>query len=144
MSVFEPRYHNDATGRLAYDPKVLLKILLYGYYRGIVSSRRLAEACCHNVVFMALSADSRPHFTTIASFVSKLEREIASLFGDVLLYGSALGLIGKEHFAVDGCKLPSNASKKWSGTHKELDEKRQKLERVAERMVLRPFLEHRT
>jgi len=40
LSVFDHRYHNDATGRLAYDPKVLLKILLYGYYRGIISSRR--------------------------------------------------------------------------------------------------------
>ena len=137
LSVFEHRYHNDETGRSAYDPKVLLKVVLYGYYRGIISSRRIAEACRRNVVFMALSADSRPHFTTIASFVSKLEHEIASLFGDVLLYASELGLIGKEHFAVDGCKLPSNASKKWSGTHKELDEKRQKLEQVAERIVQR-------
>jgi len=137
MSVFEPRYHNDATGRLAYDPKVLLKVVVYGYYRGFVSSRRIAEACCRNVMFIALSADSRPHFTTIAAFVSNLEQEIASLFGDVLLYASELGLIGKEHFAVDGCKLPSNASKKWSGTHKELEEKRQKLERVAERIVQR-------
>jgi hypothetical protein len=127
------------TGRSAYDPKVLPQVVLYGYYRGIVSSRRLAEACRRNVVFMALSADSRPHFTTIASFVGKLEHEITSLFGDVLLYASELGLIGKEHFAFDGCKLPSKASKKWSGTHKELTEKHKKLERVAERMVLRPI-----
>lgn len=137
LSVFEHRYRNDETGRSAYDPKVLLKVVLYGYYRGIISSRRIAEACRRNVVFMALSADSRPHFTTIAAFVSSLEHEIASLFGDVLLYASELGLIGKEHFAIDGCKLPSNASKKWSGTHKELDEKRKKLERVAERIVQR-------
>jgi len=137
LSVFEHRYHNDATGRSAYDPKVLLKVVLYGYYRGFISSRRIAEACRRNVVFMALSADSRPHFTTIASFVSSLEQEITSLFGDVLFYASELGLIGKEHFAVDGCKLPSNASKKWSGTHKELEEKHKKLEQVAERIVQR-------
>jgi transposase len=137
VSVFEHRYRNDATGRSAYDPKVLLKVVLYGYYRGIVSSRRIAEACRRNVVFMALSADSRPHFTTIAAFVSNLEHEITSLFGDVLLYASELGLIGKEHFAIDGCKLPSNASKKWSGTHKELEEKHKKLEQVAERIVHR-------
>ena len=114
-----------------------MKVVLYGYYRGIVSSRRLAEACRRNFVFMALSADSRPHFTTIATFVSKLDNEIVSLFGQVLLYASELGLIGKEHFAIDGCKLPSNASKKWSGTHKELAEKQKKLERVAERIVQR-------
>src|SRR4051812_14808472 len=137
LSAFEQRYANDATGRLAYDPKVLLKIVLYGYYKGIISSRALAEACRRNVVFMALSADTRPHFTTLAAFVSELDREIVSLFRDVLLYASELGLIGKEHFAVDGCKLPSNASKQWSGTHKELEAKRQKLERVAERIVTR-------
>jgi hypothetical protein len=53
-------------------------VVLYGYYRGIISSRRIAEACRRNVVFMALSADTRPHFTTIAAFVSSLEHEIAS------------------------------------------------------------------
>src|SRR5688572_26141834 len=137
LSVFDARYGNDTTGRLAYDPRVLLKIVVYGYYKGIISSRTLAEACRRNVVFMALSADTRPHFTTIASFVAELHREIASLFRDVLLFASELGLIGKEHFAVDGCKLPSNASKQWSGTHKELDEKRKKLERVAERIVVK-------
>ncbi len=137
LSVFDQRYANDETGRPAYDPRVLLKVVLYGYYKGIVSSRALAEACQRNVVFMALSADTRPHFTTLAGFVSELDREIVGLFRDVLLYASELGLIGKEHFAVDGCKLPSNASKRWSGTHRELEEKRKKLERVAERIVER-------
>src|SRR5262249_20183813 len=137
LTVFEKRYANDEKGRAGYDPKILLKVVLYGYSKGIISSRTLAEACRRNVVFMALSADSRPHFTTIAGFVSELDREIVSLFRDVLLYASELGLIGKEHFAVDGCKLPSNASKQWSGTHRELAEKRKKLERVAERIVER-------
>jgi transposase len=137
LSIFDRRYANDDTGRPAYDPRVLLKVVLYGYYKGIISSRTLAEACRRNVVFMALSADTRPHFTTLAAFVSELDREIVSLFRDVLLYASELGLIGKEHFAVDGCKLPSNASKQWSGTRKELDQKQKKLERVAERIVMR-------
>ena len=58
LSVFEQRYSNDDTGRLAYDPKVLLKIVLYGYSKGMVSSRKLEEACRRNVMFMALSADT--------------------------------------------------------------------------------------
>ena len=131
------RYSNDETGRPAYDPRILLKVVQYGYYKGILSSRMLAEACRRNVVFMALSADTRPHFTTLAGFVSELDREIVGLFRDVLLYASELGLIGKEHFAVDGCKLPSNASKEWSGTHQEFEERRKKLEGVAERIVER-------
>jgi transposase len=137
LSVFEQRYGNDDTGRLAYDPKVLLKIVLYGYSKGMVSSRKLAEACRRNVVFMALSADTRPHFTTIAWFVRELEKEIVALFRDVLLYCEELGLIGKEHFAIDGCKLPSNASKQWSGTHAELRERQTKMEKTAQEIVRR-------
>lgn len=54
---------------------------------------------------------------------------------DELFYASELGLIGKQHFAVDGCKLPSNASKRWSGTHQELRDKCKKLEDAAEAIV---------
>jgi len=137
LTVFERRYRNDETGRLAYDPKVLLKIVLYGYSKGLVSSRKLEEACRRNVVFMALSADTRPHFTTIAAFVSALEQEIVTLFRDVLLYCAELGLLGTEHFAIDGCKLPSNASKQWSGTHAELRHKQEKMEQAARAIVQR-------
>lgn len=49
MRPFEARYHNDETGCLAYDPAILLKLVLFGYYKGIISSRRLAEACERNV-----------------------------------------------------------------------------------------------
>jgi transposase len=135
--VFDARYANDATGRLAYDPAVLLKSVLYGYYKGIISSRKLEEACARNVVFMALSADTRPHFTTIASFVAKMPHEIVAVFTDVLMYASELGLIGKDTFAIDGCKLPSNASKESSGTLKELRKKQKKLEAAARKIITR-------
>ncbi len=135
LTPFEDRYANDDTGRLAYDPAILLKIVLYGYYKGIVSSRRLAEACERNVQFMALSADSRPHFTTIADFVGQMHREVAGVFTDVLMYASELNLIGKDTFAIDGCKLPSNAAKQWSGTFKELRHKQNKLEAAARKIV---------
>jgi transposase len=105
LTVFEARYANDATGRLAYDPAVLLKIVLYGYYKGIVSSRKLAEACERHVVFMALSADTRPHFTTIADFIAQMHQEVAGVFTDVLLYASELNLIGQDTFAIDGWML---------------------------------------
>ena len=137
MAPFEARYQNDETGCLAYDPALLLKIILFGYYKGIISSRRLAEACQRNVQFKALTADSQPHFTTIADFVATLDKEIAGVFRDVLIYAEALGLIGKQTFAIDGCKLPSNASKEWSGTHEELKHKQQKYEAAAKKIVER-------
>src|SRR6266481_86220 len=135
MRPFEARYKNDETGRLAYDPAILLKIVLFGYYKGMTSSRRLAEACERNVQFMALTADTQPHFTTIADFVASMHQEVAGVFRDVLIYADALGLIGKDTFAIDGSKLPSNASKQWSGTHDELKNKQQKYESAAKRIV---------
>ena len=89
LSVFEQRYKNDDTGAPAYDPAILLKIVLFAYSRGIVSSRKIARCCRENVIFMALSADTRPHFTTIADFVSCSGDEVATLFSEVLLIWEA-------------------------------------------------------
>ena len=85
LSVFDSQYHNDETGAPAYDPGILLKIVLYAYSKGITSSREIAQLCQDNVMFMALSADSAPHFTTIADFISRQQDEIVSIFRDVLL-----------------------------------------------------------
>jgi transposase len=136
-SVFEQRYANDDTGAPAIDPAILLKIVLFGYSRGILSSRAIARACEENVVFMALSADTRPHFTTIAEFISSMEEVITRLFRDVLTVCYAEGLIGRRMFAVDGCKISSNCAKEWSGTKKELLKKAEKIERSIEALVTR-------
>jgi transposase len=130
LSIFYPNYQIDAVGRPAYDPAVLLKIVLFAYSKGITSSREI-EWCCHaNIIFKALSCDTTPHFTTIADFVSGHSDEIANLFEQVLLICHEQGLLGNELFAIDGCKMPSNASKEWSGTFKELEQKRDKINRL--------------
>jgi transposase len=135
LSIFDSRFNNDETGAPAYDPKILLKVVLFAYSRGITSSRRIARACEENVVFMALSANTRPHFTTIADFISSLDREMVYLFRDVLLVCDEMGLIGREMFAIDGCKLPSNASKEWSGTRADFEKKAAKMEQAVERII---------
>lgn len=137
LSVFERRYSNDEEGRPAYDPGILLKIVLLGYSRGVTSSRRIAKLCEQNVMFMAVSADTRPHFTTIANFVSGYPEEIAGVFRQVVLVCDEMGLIGGEMFAVDGCKLPSNASKEWSGTRADMTRKVAKLDRAIRRIMER-------
>jgi transposase len=73
LSAFDVRYRNDGKGAPAWPPAVMLKIILYAYSRGITSSREIERACCENITFMALSGNSRPHFTTIADFVSSME-----------------------------------------------------------------------
>ncbi len=130
LSCFDNTFKNEENGRPAYDPAILLKIILFAYSKGITSSREI-EWCCHtNIIFKALSCDSVPHFTTIAGFVSGYPESIESVFEQVLLICHEQGLLGNELFAVDGCKLPSNAAKTWSGTHQELRGKRDKLKRL--------------
>ncbi len=130
LSAFEARYRNDETGAPAYDPAILLKIILYAYSRGVISSREIERCCRENVVMIALAADTQPHFTTIADFIASLGEEITLLFRDILLVCDELGLIGREMFAIDGVKLPSNASKEWSGTRADFAKKVAKMERA--------------
>jgi transposase len=135
LNVFESRFQNDDTGAPAYDPAVLMKIVLYAYSRGVVHSRKIAKLCEDNVIFMALSGDSRPYFTTIADFVSSCYEEIVSVFRDILMVCDAEGLIGRDMFAIDGVKLSSNASKEWSGTRADFCKKASKLEAAIRQIV---------
>ena len=137
LSVFDARYRNDETGASAYDPRVLLKIILFAYSRGIVSSRAIERLCRENVVMMALSADTQPHWTTIGDFVACSSEQIVRLFQEVLLVCDSMGLLGRELFAIDGLKLPANAAKEWSGTHADLKKKQQMLETVIRLMLAR-------
>ena len=99
LSIFYPRYKNDDTGRPAYDPAILLKIILFAYSKDITSSREIQWCCETNIIFKALSCDSVPHFTTIASFVSGHVDEIEQLFTQIVLICDEQGLIGHELLA---------------------------------------------
>ena len=90
-----------------------------------------------HVTFMALSGMTAPHFTTIAHFVSTRRDDIAQLFAAVLAVCDGQGLIGREVFAIDGVKPPSNASKYRSGTRAEFTPRAEKLETAAKTMLER-------
>ena len=127
LSVFDERYSNDDTGASAIHPKVLLKIVLFAYSRGLISSRQMERACLENITFMALACGYTPDHSTIAAFISSMQEEVESVFCNVLLVCDQLGLLGGSHFSLDGVKLSANVSKERSGTFDELKHKRDKL-----------------
>ena len=135
LSVFDPRYNNDLHGAKAIAPAALLKLILFCYSKGLVSSRRIEEAARTNIVCMALTGGLDPDHSTIAAFVSSMGDQIVALFQDVLLYLYSLDLVSQKMFAVDGIKLPSNAAKEWSGTFAELTKKRDTCARIATLLV---------
>ena len=115
----------------------MLKIIVLGYSHGLVSSGKIATACETNILFMSLSADVQPHYSSVASFVARMSEQIAPLFTQVLMICDEEGLIARNMFAIDGCKIKSNASKEWSGTFAELERKQLKLEKASQRIVER-------
>ncbi len=127
LTEFHVAYCNTHEGRPAIDPAILLKIILFAYSKGITSSRHIQWCCQSNIIFKALSCDTSPDFTTIAAFVSGHSSAIVNLFEQVVLICHEQDLIGHDLVAIDGCKLPFNAAKEWSGTLDELAHKRDKL-----------------
>ena len=120
LGMFDDRYCNDETGRKAIDPKVLIKVVLFGYSRGLITSRSLEQACRENITFMSLACGQKPDHSTIAAFVSSMAKENEPLFTKVLMICEEEGLLGGTHFSLDGLKLGSNAAKEWSGTFADL------------------------
>jgi transposase len=119
LSALDAKFRNDVTGASAYDPRVMLKIVLLAYSRGLITSRKIEQSCEHNVLFVAISGDARSSYTHIAKFVRKLGPQIGALFTQVLLS------------CVDGVKLPANASKERGGTHAELAHRAERLDEAA-------------
>lgn len=113
----------------------MLKIVLLAYSQGLISSRVIEAACARNVQFIAISGDSQPSHAHIAKFVCSLSDKIKPLFSQVLMTCDAQGLIGREMFAIDGVKLPSNASKERSGTHAELAHRAERLDKAADKIL---------
>jgi len=135
LSVFDERYKNDETGAAAIHPKILLKVILLAYAKGMISSRQIERACHENIIFIALSYGYAPDHSTIASFISSMQNEISSIFSDILFVCDELDLLGGTHFSLDGVKLSANVSKEWSGTIEELKHKRDKLKEKLARVM---------
>ena len=135
MTLFEQKYRNDENGAAAYPPRALLKIIIFCYSRGIISSRKIEKMCIENITAKAIGEDFEPDHDTIASFISTNSEAVKDLFVQVLLECAELGLITGEMFAIDGCKLPSNASKEWSGKIEDLRKKKADLEKMLGRIL---------
>lgn len=135
LSVFDARYKNDETGAAAIHPRILLKVILLAYAKGMISSRQIERACHENILFIALSYGYAPDHSTIASFISSMQSEISSIFSDILTVCDELDLLGGTHFSLDGVKLSANVSKEWSGTLAELKHKRDKLQEKLKRVM---------
>ena len=131
LTPLDEQFKNDATGASAYDPRVMVKILLLAYSRGLISSRSIARECEQNVEFMAVSGNSRPSYSHIAKFVRRFSNRIQPLFMQVLLICDAQGVIDNGMFIIDGVELPGKASKKKNGTRADFKARAEAFDKAA-------------
>lgn len=110
LSRFHARHPNDGAGRRAYDPVMMLTLLLYAYCVGLRSSRRIAAACRSDLAFKAICVDVVPAHDAVGRFRADHETAIIDVFVDVLTLCAQAGLASLGTIAIDGTKIGSDAA----------------------------------
>jgi transposase len=120
LSAFRSAYRRDGRGGAAYDPQLMLALLVYAYSIGERSSRRIERRLLEDVAFRVVAANQQPDHATIARFRATHQDAIAGLFGRVLSLVSRAGMIRPGLVAIDGTKLTANASRDANRTAQQL------------------------
>jgi transposase len=111
LGEFYAAYRSDGVGRRAYDPAMMVALLLYAYARGVRSARKIERACVEDVAFKMIAMLETPDHATIARFVARHEAALAGLFGQVLALCDEAGLVRPGVVAIDGTRMAGNASR---------------------------------
>ncbi len=110
LSTFYDSYRVDGWGRAAFEPSMMVSLLLYAYARGERSSRGIERKCVEDVAYRVIAAQQKPDHATIARFRARHEDALAELFSSVLSLCKQAGLVKVGVIAIDGTKVHANAS----------------------------------
>jgi transposase len=112
LAAFYGAYRQDGHGRAAFDPAMMVALLLYAYAIGERSSRRIERRCIEDVATRVICANQAPDHTTVSRFRQRHETALAGLFGEVLALCAEAGLVQVGVIAIDGTKVHANASER--------------------------------
>ena len=136
LSAIYAKYEEgDGRGLAAYDPRMMVRLLIYAYCRGVPGSRRIERATYEDLGFRYLAADQHPDHDTIASFRQEHLASLAQLFVQVLRLCQRAGLVKLGHVALDGTKVKANASKHKAMSYERMGETEKKLEAEVEALL---------
>jgi len=120
--------YTEVRGYPPYDPRLMLRLLIYGYMTGVRSSRAIERKCVDDVGFRWLAADQAPDFRSIARFRRRHLPALADLFLQSLRLAQRLGMVKMGRVALDGTKLQANASRHKAMSHSRLVDKEEQIE----------------
>jgi len=127
LSQFYLKYRSDGWGRAAFDPRMMVSLLLYAYCLGVRSSRQIERACEVDVAFRVIAGNLKPDYSTICRFRSENERELGMLFTEVLRLCAEAGLVKAGVVALDGTKIKASASLGANRTQEHIEEEVRKM-----------------
>ena len=116
LGEFRRQYRADGHGRAAFDPEMMVALLLYGYCQGERSSRVIEKRCVRDVAYRVITGGLRPDHATIARFRARHETALGGLFSQVLRVLAAEGMVSLGLLSLDGTKLAGNAAQKANKT----------------------------
>ncbi len=125
----------DGRGKAAYHPVMMVRVLVYGYCVGVMSSRRIERASYDDIAFRYLCADQHPDHDTIAAFRQQHLPVLAQLFTQILQLCNKAGLVKLGHVAIDGTKIQANASKHKAMSYDRMEEKEKQLKAEVEKLL---------
>jgi transposase len=125
----------DGRGKAAYHPVMMVRVLVYGYCVGVMSSRRIERASYDDIAFRYLCADQHPDHDTIAAFRQQHLPVLAQLFTQILQLCNKAGLVKLGHVAIDGTKVQANASKHKAMSYDRMEEKEKQLKAEVEKLL---------
>jgi transposase len=111
LSAFYADYRADGHGRPAYEPSMMVALLLYAYARGNRSARGIERACVEDVAYRVVAGNLVPDHSTIAEFRCRHERALGEVFSGVLGLCARAGLASVGVVAIDGTKVGANAAR---------------------------------
>ena len=135
LSGFYRGYEGDGRRNRPFDPRMMVKVLLYGYATGTFSSRKLARKLEEDVAFRVLGAGNFPAHRTIAEFRQRHLEEFQQLFIELVRIAREAGVIRLGTVAVDGAKVRANASKHKAMSYGRMKEAEQRLRREIEELT---------
>jgi transposase len=135
LSAILAPYEAELRGMPPYHPAMMTALLLYGYSRGVYSSRMLARACAERLDFMAVTGMQRPDFRTVADFRKRHLAALSGLFAQVLRLCAGAGMVKLGHVALDGTKMRANASRHKAMSYGRMKTRAPELEAEVERWL---------
>jgi len=135
LTTLEARYGN--LGQPAYRPRLMLKVILYGFTVGVFSSRKLQRACQENLAFKYLAGMETPAFRTFIEFRQRHREDMKAVFVQTAKLARELGLAGLGTVAVDGSKVEANTSKHKAMSYGRMREEEKRLKAEIEQLIER-------